>query len=79
MKNEEEIFEGLNEIMDGKVKEISLIYDLTEYLELERCRDKHMKHLAVLKEKCRKLIENSEKNVDKIKGEFYIQIDYKHS
>jgi hypothetical protein len=56
LKSEEEILEALNEITDGKVKEISLIYELGDYLKMERERDKMIKAMSKLKAKRNKIV-----------------------
>ena len=56
MKDEERIKDALNEITEGQVREVSLIYELGDYLKMERERDKKIKEISKLKAKRMKVI-----------------------
>lgn len=74
MTNESQIKDALNEITNGKVKEVSLVYDLGEYLKMERDRDKKIKEISTLKAERAKIIssggdpEKLEKSTKKLTG-----------
>ena len=55
MKSEDEILETLNSITNNQVKEVSLIYELGDYFQIERERDKQIKQISKLRASRQKL------------------------
>lgn len=68
MLKEEEIKDCLNELTGGHIKEVSLIYDLNDFIKLQKERDKLWNKIEKLKKKISALEESDEKTKIRLKA-----------